>query len=40
MNVVGSAVAEGLSERKMAREKSAAEKKAKEDAIAAPKKLI
>ncbi len=37
MNVVGSAVAEGLSERKMAREKSAAEKKAKEDAIAAAK---
>ncbi len=37
MNVVGSAVAEGLAERKMAREKSAAEKKAKEDAIAAAK---
>ncbi len=37
MNVVGSAVAEGLAERKMAREKSAAEKKAKEDARAAAK---
>jgi len=37
LNVVGSAVAEGLAERKMAREKSAAEKKAKEDAIAAAK---
>jgi small subunit ribosomal protein S2 len=37
MNVVGSAVAEGLSERKMAREKSAAEKKAKEDALAVAK---
>ncbi|UBM63070.1 30S ribosomal protein S2 [Candidatus Sulfidibacterium hydrothermale] len=37
MNVVTSAVAEGLAERKMAREKSAAEKKAKEDAIAAAK---
>ena len=33
MNVVTSAVAEGLAERKMAREKSAAEKKAKEDAL-------
>ncbi len=37
MNVVGSAVAEGLSERKMAHEKSVAEKKAREDAIAAAK---
>ncbi len=37
LNVVGSAVAEGLAERKMAREKSAAEKKAKEDALAAAK---
>jgi small subunit ribosomal protein S2 len=37
MNVVTSAVAEGLAERKMAREKSAAEKKAKEDALAAAK---
>jgi small subunit ribosomal protein S2 len=37
LNVVTSAVAEGLAERKMAREKSAAEKKAKEDAIAAAK---
>ena len=37
MNVVGSAVAEGLAERKMAREKSAAEKKAKEDALAIAK---
>jgi len=35
LNIVGSAVAEGLSERKMAHEKSVAEKKAKEDAIAA-----
>ncbi|GMT44712.1 MAG: 30S ribosomal protein S2 [bacterium] len=34
MSVVTSAVAEGLAERKMAREKSAAEKKAKEDALA------
>lgn len=37
MNVVTSAVAEGLAERKMAREKSAAEKKAKEDALAVAK---
>ena len=37
MKVVTSAVAEGLAERKLAREKSAAEKKAKEDALAAAK---
>ncbi len=37
LKVVASAVAEGLAERKLAREKSAAEKKAKEDAIAAAK---
>ncbi len=37
VNVVTSAVAEGLAERKMAREKSAAEKKAKEDALAVAK---
>ncbi len=37
MNVVTSAVAEGLAERKMAREKNAAEKKAKEDALAVAK---
>ncbi len=37
LKVVTSAVAEGLAERKMAREKSAAEKKAKEDALAAAK---
>ncbi len=37
LKVVTAAVAEGLAERKMAREKSAAEKKAKEDALAAAK---
>jgi len=37
MKVVTSAVAEGLAERKLAREKSAAEKKAKDDALAAAK---